>query len=435
MHLIKHKSLENPLMRSFAPTPFEQEWIEKAQALKPILAERARELDEKGSWPEENFKLLTERGFMKLAVPRQYGGHGSEDAGFSFACNAVLEVIASVCGNTAWALQAQFHCIGLIAHLGNEEQKARILGDVAETGARLSSCGSEVRPPKTNVTAVGADGKLSFESDLTPVEGGFLANGNKGFTTMGAAAKYLLFWALAPGTADTDHGVCLVVIEQPNPGIEFLRDWEEAAAIRASASGMAKFSNIFVPWENVIGQPGDFNQIHNYTFEIAYTTIALGCAQGMYDIARETVAERPFLQKDDTIMYALGEMSTMIEATRALWWRAQWLYDQKDWGKAAFTTLQALHSSKETALSVSRAVVDVVGTRAMFKWNPIQRLMRDARMVTLHTRESLIMRTVAQQLLKDEYFPKAKYGSKLPSGARKTWEELSKAWEELGLVK
>ncbi|TGS85889.1 acyl-CoA dehydrogenase [Mesorhizobium sp. M3A.F.Ca.ET.174.01.1.1] len=410
-------------MYPFKTNPEDTQWIEKARALKEVFAERARQVDAAGGWPQENWQDIIDGGFLKLGVPKEYGGYANEDAGFSNLCHAVVEIFASACGSTGWIIQNQYHCFGLVAGLGNEEQKRRILTDVAQNGAGVASVGSEVQPGRSQVVPH-KDGKISFASDLTPTEGGFLANGFKGFTSGGAASKYLLFWALAPGTDDPDVGASVFVIELPNPGVEFVSGWEEAIGIRASLSGGAKFTNVFIPWKNVLGEPGDFNQSHPYTFELAYAAHSLGSAQGIYEEVRDAVVARPFLQQDDINMYSLGEMASAIAATRSQLWYAQYLYDQKMWGEAAHATLMGLHMAKTTVGMVSTKAFEIVGTRAVFRWSSIPRLMRDARVATLHTRESMIMKTVAKTELSRDYHPKAKYGRRLPESERKTWADL-----------
>jgi alkylation response protein AidB-like acyl-CoA dehydrogenase len=415
-------------MYPFKLTAQDAEWIEKAKALKPILAERARAVDEAGGWSEENWKDIVDGGFLKLGVPKQYGGYGDDNAAFSHVCHEVVEIFASACGSTGWIIQNQYHCFGLVAALGNETQKRRILRDVAENGAGVASVGSEVQPGRSQNTPH-ANGKITFTAELMPTEGGFVANGFKGFTSGGGASKYLLFWALAPGTDDPDVGASVFIIELPNEGVQFVKGWEDATGIRASLSGGARFTNVFIPWSNVLGEPGAFNQDHPYTFELAYAHHSLGSAQGIYDEVRQSVADRAFLQDDDTNLYALGEMASAIAATRSQLWYAQFLYDQKLWGEASHATLQGLHMAKTTVAMVSAKAYDVVGTRAVFRWNPIQRLVRDARVATLHTRESLIMKTVAKSELTRDFFPKAKYGRRLEKDQRRTWADLGFKFE------
>src|SRR5438045_1332009 len=106
-------------------------WIQKAERLKPEFAERARALDEAGGWPEQNLAILRQEGFHKLAIPREYGGEGTDMTWCTPVVNIVTEIVAEACASTAWALVSQYHSSGLVAALGNEEQKQRILGDSA----------------------------------------------------------------------------------------------------------------------------------------------------------------------------------------------------------------------------------------------------------------------------------------------------------------
>lgn len=415
-------------MYPFKMSAEDAQWIEKAKALKDVFSQRARKVDEQGGWPHDNWKDIVEGGFLKLGVPKEYGGYAGEDAGFSHVCHTIVELFASVCGSTGWLIQNQYHCHGLVAALGTDRQKRRIFSDIVENGVGIASVGSEVKPGRSTSTPH-KDGKISFTSDIVPTEGGFIINGFKGFTSGGGAAKYLLWWGVAPGTDDPDVGVCVFLIELPNPGVEFVSGWEEAIGIRSSLSGGATFKDVFIPWSNVLGEPGDFNQSHPYTFELAYASHSLGSAQGIYDEVRQSVADRDFLQKDGVNMYSLGEMASAIASTRSQLWYAQHLYDQKLWGEASHATLMGLHMAKTTAIMVANKACEIVGTRAVFHWSPIPRLARDARVVSLHTRESMIMTVVAQTEISRDYFPKAKYGRRLPSDQRKTWADLGFKFE------
>ncbi|WP_322092560.1 acyl-CoA dehydrogenase family protein [Paraburkholderia bannensis] len=410
-------------MYSLKQTSEDREWIEKASALKEVFALRARQVDEAGCWPQANWDDIVSGGFLRLGIPKEYGGYAGEDAGFSHVCHTIVEIFASACGSTGWIIQNQFHCHGLVAALGTSAQKQRIFSDIVANGAGIASVGSEVKPGRSAVSPH-KDGKITFTAEIEPIEGGFVVNGFKGFTSGGGAAKYLLFWGVAPGTDDPDHGVCVFLIELPNPGVEFVRGWDEAIGIRASLSGGAMFKDVFIPWKNVLGEPGDFNQIHPYTFELAYASHSLGSAQGIYDEVRQSVADRVFLQEDDVNLYVLGEMAAYIAATRSQLWHAQHLYDEHKWGEASHATLLGLHMAKTTARMVAQKAFDVVGTRADFHWNPIPRLARDINVATLHTRESFIMKTVAKSEISRDFFAKAKYGKRLPAGVRKTWAEL-----------
>jgi alkylation response protein AidB-like acyl-CoA dehydrogenase len=307
--------------------------------------------------------------------------------------------------------------------LGNEEQRQRILSDVASNGATVATVGSEVRAREAN-SIHDKDGKLTFAAELVPAEGGFLASGVKGFSSMAADSKYICFWALAPGTETPTEGVTVSIMPRDDPGITFLPGWEEAIGIRGSLSGGAKFDNVFVPWANVLGEPGDHTQKHPYTFELTYTVELLGITQGVLDFVLQTLAERPFLREDNQTMYVVGEMISAVNSTRTAWWYAQATWDAHDNDRAAQLSLMALHQAKDTAMMVCTKAFEIVGVRGIFRWNPLDRAWRDVRVATLHTRETQLMRLVAEAEITGDYFAKAKYGFRLPEDQRVTWESL-----------
>jgi alkylation response protein AidB-like acyl-CoA dehydrogenase len=408
---------------SFTPTPEQQAWVDKARALGPTFASRARRYDEAAEFPAENFDLLREEGFLSLAVPREYGGLGTGAGYCEFIPHAVVETVAEYCGSTGWALLTHLQHCGLLAGMGSEEQKTRVFKDVVENGALMGSLGSEVMPQQL---AASADTKrnISFTAGFEPVDGGFIANATKGFCSMASVSDYLFYWALAPGTETNAEGLTVALVTKGSPGLSFLPGWEEAIGLRGSQSGGAKLENVFIPWENVLGQPGDFIQSYPYTVEITYAVQLLGIAQGAYDFIRKVLGERPYLQADDTVMYTVGEMSSALQATRMSWWYAQSLWDAGSWDEAAHATMRALHAAKTNALMITTKAFDVVGVRALFKFNPLERAWRDVRTVTLHTRESQLMRLLAEGDISGQKFVKEKYGPRLEPSQRKTWDDL-----------
>jgi alkylation response protein AidB-like acyl-CoA dehydrogenase len=407
----------------FAPSAEVADWIAKAEALKPILAERARAYDEEGSWPRENMELLTEQGFLRLAVPTTFGGLGTS-AGFAHLLpHSVVEVIASACASTAWALTTQYHCHGLIAGLASHDQQAWLFKEVLDNGALMATVGSEVIPQQRLATGK-ETGNIQFNVEFHKTEDGFVANGTKGFTSMAAASSYILYWALAPGTDNPSEGLVLGVMDAKDPGVHFLPGWEEVIGIRASLSGPTKFENVPIANKDVMGQPGDYVQEHPYLFELTYAALLVGIAQGAFDFVTKVFNERPYLADEDSLKYTIGEMSSALQASRTSWWYAQWLYDVGRHDEASMAALRALHLAKTNGVFIATKAFDVVGTRALFKFNPLERAWRDIRTVSLHTRESQLMGLLAKAEISGDLFAKSKYGHRIAPEERKTWTDL-----------
>src|SRR5690606_35565280 len=117
-----------------------------------------------------------------------------------------------------------------LAGLGTEEQKTRIFADVVENGARIATLGSEIQPQqaKAEVKNVAAGRSMWDAGALQPTEEGFRATAFKGFTSTAAAADYIIFWSMAPGTVEQGEGLTLSIVPADREGITFLPGWEDA---------------------------------------------------------------------------------------------------------------------------------------------------------------------------------------------------------------
>ena len=101
---------------------------------------------------------------------------------------------------------------GILSEEEFQEQKRRILGDVAKNGVLMGSLGSEVNHQES-VASKDTKTRLFFHAGMEPVEGGFLANASKHFCSNGPVAKYLLYWSIAPGAETSRDGLTLSIVE------------------------------------------------------------------------------------------------------------------------------------------------------------------------------------------------------------------------------
>lgn len=396
----------------FRLTSGEQHLVDRARVLAGEFATRAREYDEAAAFPKENFERLREEGLLTLTVPKELGGHGFWQGDRYLPLYMVLEAIATGDASTAQLLQIQSHASGIIAYLGNDEQKRRILGDVVQHGALIASCGSESNPRQI--------GSGKYESELTPVEGGFRLNGVKHFGSLTPAADYYVVYVMAPDATSRAEGYTTVIVSKDDAGVSLSDNWD-VMGMRATVSWSLKLENVFVPWENVLGQPGDWIQHDPRTFTLAYVANHLGTAQGVFDFVREFLKERPFLVEDDVIAYTFGELDAALQATRTSMWYAAWLWEQGRYEEAELASMRVLHTSKQTALAVTTKAFDIVGARGAFKHLPLERALRDVRTFSLHFRESQVLRMLTDAELGGEFHSKQKYGPKL---GRQSWDAL-----------
>jgi alkylation response protein AidB-like acyl-CoA dehydrogenase len=396
----------------FRVTEEDQALVERARALGREFATRARAYDDAASFPEQDFQRLREEDLLTLTVPRDLGGHGFWQGTRYLPFYLVLEAIAAGAASTAQLLQVHSHASGIVAALGSDEQRARILGDVVRRGALVASCGSETDPRRVDSGTV--------ESELRSVEGGFRLSCVKHFGSLAPAADYYLLYVLAPGARTVAQGYTTVIVPRGTSGVSLEDTWD-TMGMRATISWSLRLDDVFVPWTDVIGQPGDWIQHDPRTFTLGYVANHLGTAQGVFEFVRQYVQDRPFLAKDDVVAYTLGEMDAALQAARTSMWYAAWVWEQGRYDEAELASMRALHTSKQAAIMVTTKAFDVCGARAAFKTLPIERAFRDVRTFTLHFRESQVMRMLADADLGGPFHSKQKYGPRL---GRQSWETL-----------
>lgn len=393
----------------------DQRLLNRARTLAVESATRAREYDDSATFPAEDFRCLRDEGFLALAVPEEFGGHGMWQANRFVSYYMILEALASGNASTAQLVQIQSHATGIIANLASDRLKRQVLGEVVERGALIASCGSETDPNQM----ASKDGRAEMQA----VDGGFRLTATKHFASLAPEADYFVVYVMAPGAPSAAAGLTTVLVSKDDPGVSLQDNWD-TLGMRATISWGLVLDDVFVPWERVMGQPGDWVQHDPRTFTLAYVANHLGTAQGVYDFVLDYLKQRPFLTQDDTIMFTAGEMDAALQATRTSMWYAAWLWEQGRVDEAELASMRALHTSKQTALMVTSKAFDVVGARAAFRHLPVERAFRDARTFSLHFRESALLRLLTQTNLGADFHSKQRYGPRI---GRQSWEALGLA--------
>ncbi len=317
----------------FSLSPQDQAMVDRAKELAKEFATRAKEYDDEASFPAKDFERLREEGFLTLTVPEELGGHGMWSGQRFLPMYMILEALASGNASTAQLVQIQSHASGIIAFLGNEEQKRRYLGEVVSRGALIASCGSETDPRQ----AASSTGR----AELVQVEGGFRLNSTKFFASLSPAADYYVVYVMAPGAKTMEEGYTTLVVSKDDPGVSLENSWD-VMGMRATISWSLILKDVFIPWENVLGQPGDWVQHDPRTFTLAYCANHLGTAQGVFDFLLDYLKQRPFLLNDDVNAYTVGEMDSALQATRTSMWYSAWLWEQGRYEEAEMASMRVL---------------------------------------------------------------------------------------------
>ena len=357
------------------PSPRQQELVDLAYSLAvERFAPRAAEYDREAVFPAEDYADLRTSGLLALCVPEEFGGLG---AGFETYC-LVAEQLAR--GNTSTALTFNMHSLSMlmmaapINELGlppevyqrHRELSARRFRQVVEEGVFYAQAHSE---PVESGNADQLDvGGRRFGTRAQRVNGGYLVNGRKFFVSSAGAADYYATPALLQADGPWETRTLYLAIPRDTPGLEFVGEWDPMG-MRATVSRDMELKDVWVPDEAELLPPGVFGQLyqrHPHLF-IGFSATFLGLMQAAYDVTIEYLTGRVSATAGQSVAlpsgrpqtYAIAEMLFILEATRALYYRAI-SEEQLD------PPVECTQRARAAHVQVQRSVVALTGRRSGF---------------------------------------------------------------------
>jgi alkylation response protein AidB-like acyl-CoA dehydrogenase len=347
-----------------------------------ILPVRA-ELDEKEEFPWAIIKDLADADMFRVFIPEEYEGLG----GGCLELCLVTEELSRVCCGIATTYAVSALGSMTLMEYGTEEQKKKWLPDIA-SAKRLGAFAI------TEATAGSDAGNIKTTAEK--VEGGYLLNGTKQFITNGGEAEIYTVIALTDKTRGA-RGASAIVVEKGTPGFTFGKK-EKKMGIRASATSELVFKNCLVPEGNLIGKPGlGFIQAMRL-FDKSRPGIgaeAVGLCQGALEAATDYAQERvQFGQPIITlpvVQQMLADMAIQTEAARALVYAAARYIDSgaKD---VTESSAAAKVFASDAAMKVTVDAVQVCGGAGYMRDYPVEKMMRDAKILQIYEGTNQILR-------------------------------------------
>jgi len=365
----------------------------KQSAEKFVAAEiipLAPRFDESSEFPEALIKSCFEVGLGNLTIPGELGGSGLTN----LEALLVVEELAYGCAGITTSCVANDLALIPILVGGSEEQKKEFVSPIASKRLLASFCLSE--------PGAGSD-VAGMSSSLQKVEGGYLLNGTKQWITNGGYASQFTVFATVDKTLK-HKGITCVVVPGDAPGI-VRGHHENKMGQRASNTVQLTFENVFVPEQNRIGNEGEGFKIAMKTLDITrpFTAIiAVGIARRAFDCARDYAKERKQFGKSlaefQGIQFMLADMATDLEASRLLTYRSAILADQGV--KNSLASSMAKRFSADAAMQIATDAVQIYGGNGYTKDYPVEKLMRDAKLMQIYEGTSQIQKIViARELL------------------------------------
>ncbi|HPG38295.1 MAG TPA: acyl-CoA dehydrogenase family protein [bacterium] len=349
------------------------------------IAPVAAEYDVKAEFPWPIVKEMARMDFFRLWIPEEYEGLGG---GITEMC-LVTEEMSRACGGIALALAGTALGTFPILISGNDEQKKKYLPALASGEALAAFCLTE---PEAGSDAGAIQTTARLEGDH------YILNGTKHFITNGGVAKYYTVIA-STDPKKGSRGASAFIVEEGTEGLTFGKK-EDKMGIRASATCEVVFQDCKIPKENLLAKEGHGFMVAMKTLDKSRPGVAsqaLGIAQGAFDHAVRYARERKqfgqSISSFQAIQHMLADMSTQIEAARALIYATAKMIDNSstDYGKeSAICKVFA----GDTAMKVTTDAIQIFGGYGYMKDYPIEKYMRDAKITQIYEGTNQIQRNV-----------------------------------------
>ncbi|MGB7572660.1 MAG: acyl-CoA dehydrogenase family protein [Thermodesulfobacteriota bacterium] len=369
--------------------------LAKKVAQEKMLPARA-ELDEKEEFPWEIVKISADAGLMGVSMPEEYEGFGG---GILEYC-LVAEELSRVCLGIATSIVASGLGAMPILLFGNPEQKKKYLPDIAK-GKKLAAFGL------TEADAGSDAGAL--RTTATRKGDGYVLNGTKQWITNGGEAEIYSVIAMTDRSKGP-RGASALIVEKGTPGFDFGKK-EKKMGIRSSATRELVFQDCFIPKENLIGKEGMGFIVTMRTFDRTRPGVGaqgVGLAQGALDEAVRYAREREQFGKKiisfQAVQHILADMATLVEAARALVYSVARYIDQSENPKEiSKVSGMAKVFASDVAMKVATDAVQVFGGYGYMRDYPVEKMMRDAKILQIYEGTNQIQRNVIGLELSKEY--------------------------------
>jgi acyl-CoA dehydrogenase len=344
----------------------------------------AWDYDRDGTWPQEIIDKAWEVGLMNVHIPETYGGPDLDNLS---GC-LIEEEMGWGCSGIGTSLMANGLASAPVMIGGSEETKKKYLGMLTEEPKLASFCLTE---PDAGSDVSGMKTRAVKQGDK------YVVNGSKCFITNGGYADWFTVYTKTDPEAG-HRGITAFVIDADADGVAVDKK-EDKMGQRASNTATISFDDVEVPAENMLGE-------ENHGFKLAMMTLdrtrpgvaamGVGIARAALEFAADYSKERQQfgvpIAMHQAIQFMIADMATKVEAGRLLTWQSAVLLDQ---GKR--NTLASSHAKRFTAdaaMEVTTDAVQVYGGYGFIKEYPVEKLMRDAKIMQLYEGTSQIQRLV-----------------------------------------
>ena len=373
----------------------EQRMIQKMarEFARKELAPMAAERDQKHEYPAQSLEKMGELGLLGMLVPEDYGGEDMDTVSYALA----MSEIAYACASTAVIMSVHDSiCCGSLVKFGTEEQKQKYLVPMAQ-GEFI--CSFALSEPEAGSDPAGMTMTASRQGDS------YLLNGTKRWITGGATS--ILFIVLARTDPEAGHkGISAFLVTRDMEGFSTGR-LEDKMGQCASDTTDLIFNNCKVPADHLLGKEGQGFKVAMSGLDdgrIGIAALSVGVGQAALDQSVEYAKQREQfgrpIAENQGLRWMISDMATDLEAARLLVLNAASVKDRGD--KCSKEASMAKLYASEMANRITAQAVQIHGGYGYTKEFSVERLYRDARVLTIYEGTSQIQKMViANEVLGD----------------------------------
>jgi len=348
---------------------------------------QAAEMDKTASFNSEAVKKMGPLGLLGMSIPEEYGGSAVDAISMAIA----IEELGWSCGGTALSIAAH-NSLGCypIARFGNETQKRKWLPALASGETGLASLALTEPGGGTDLLG-GVMTHAEQKGDM------WVINGSKTWITNARLAPVIVTLCRTDPRGGS-KSLSLLLIPTDTPGLH-IHPPESKMGVRASPTSALSYEDVKVPIENVLGEIGQGIYQTLDTLDggrIGIGALSIGLARAAFEEAKYYVHERHAfghpLADHQAIQWMIADAATQIESARLMIYQAAWLKDQglSYTKEAAMAKLLATEMAEE----VCRNAIQIFGSYGYSTEYPVERMYRDARLMTIGEGTSEVQRMV-----------------------------------------
>jgi acyl-CoA dehydrogenase len=354
------------------------------------IAPVALAFDKSGEFPWAIYRQAYDLGLMNISVPTAYGGAGLS----AFECCLIVEELGAACAGITTSVMVNDLALMPILVGGSEAQQRTFITPFCAHFNLGAFC----------LTEPGAGSDVAAMSTTAKRDGeAYILNGTKTFITNGSVAS--LYTVFATQDRNLRHqGIAGFVVPADTPGIAHGKKFDKMGQ-RASDTAEVIFEDVRIPQANRLGSEGAGFRIAMVTLDRTRPMIAamsVGLARAAMEAtvryAKERITFGAPIGQHQAIQLLLADMAKDIDAARLLTWQSAWLIDQGQ--RASKESSVAKCFAADMAMRVTTDAVQVFGGYGYMKDLPLEKYMRDAKLMQIYEGTNQIQRLViARHLL------------------------------------